>query len=146
MSGFTGLNMKLSLWCHFLHYSSSNGYISGCVYVLDSCQSEKSIVNVLHCFSSCRLSLTSSQPQTRGRGVQLLSQVLQECYSSLSEKELEVLLAFYENRLKDHYVIIPHVLQGLKALTECSVLPPGSAVSILRSIFQDLHVQVNTFV
>uniref|UniRef100_A0A673GQF8 MMS19 nucleotide excision repair protein n=1 Tax=Sinocyclocheilus rhinocerous TaxID=307959 RepID=A0A673GQF8_9TELE len=103
--------------------------------------SEKSIVNVIHCLSSCRLSLTSSQPQTRGRGVQLLSQVLQECYSSLSERELEVLLAFYENRLKDHYVIIPHVLQGLNALTKCSVLPPGSAVSILRSIFQDLHVQ-----
>uniref|UniRef100_A0A8C2HLA9 MMS19 nucleotide excision repair protein n=1 Tax=Cyprinus carpio TaxID=7962 RepID=A0A8C2HLA9_CYPCA len=90
------------------------------------------------------VSLSSSQPQTRGRGVQLLSQVLQECYSSLSEREVEVLLAFYENRLKDHYVIIPHVLQGLKALTKCSVLPPGSAVSVLKSIFQDIHVQVST--
>ncbi|XP_016368875.1 MMS19 nucleotide excision repair protein homolog [Sinocyclocheilus rhinocerous] len=96
---------------------------------------------VLQLIEALGLSLTSSQPQTRGRGVQLLSQVLQECYSSLSERELEVLLAFYENRLKDHYVIIPHVLQGLNALTKCSVLPPGSAVSILRSIFQDLHVQ-----
>uniref|UniRef100_A0A6Q2YID8 MMS19 nucleotide excision repair protein n=1 Tax=Esox lucius TaxID=8010 RepID=A0A6Q2YID8_ESOLU len=54
---------------------------------------------------------------------------------------LVVLLAFYENRLKDHYVITPHVLQGLKALTKCSVLPPGSAVSILKSLFQDVHVQ-----
>ncbi len=30
--------------------------------------------------------------------------------------------------------------------TKCSVLPPGSAVSILRSIFQDVHVQVNAFI
>ncbi len=29
---------------------------------------------------------------------------------------VEVLISFYENRLKDHYVITPHVLQGLKAL------------------------------
>lgn len=29
---------------------------------------------------------------------------------------VEVLIAFYENRLKDHYVITPAVLQGLRAL------------------------------
>uniref|UniRef100_A0A8B9HN32 MMS19 nucleotide excision repair protein n=1 Tax=Astyanax mexicanus TaxID=7994 RepID=A0A8B9HN32_ASTMX len=86
-----------------------------------------------------RISLTSSQSQTRGRGVQLLSEVLQECYSGLSEREVEVLIAFYENRLKDHYAITPHVLRGLKALS--TVLPPGSAVSILRSLFQDVNVQ-----
>ncbi|XP_051968695.1 MMS19 nucleotide excision repair protein homolog [Xyrauchen texanus] len=96
---------------------------------------------ILQLVEALGLSLNSSQPHTRGRGVQLLSQVLQECYSSLSEREVEVLIAFYENRLKDHFVITPHVLQGLKALTKCSVLPPGSAVSILRSIFQDVHVQ-----
>ncbi|XP_067224909.1 MMS19 nucleotide excision repair protein homolog [Chanodichthys erythropterus] len=96
---------------------------------------------ILQLVEALGLSLTSSQHQTRGRGVQLLSLVLQECYSCLSEREVEVLLAFYENRLKDHYVITPHVLQGLRALTKCSVLPPGSAVSILRSIFQDVHVQ-----
>lgn len=29
---------------------------------------------------------------------------------------VEVLIAFYENRLKDHYVVTPPVLRGLKAL------------------------------
>uniref|UniRef100_A0AAR2JJA3 MMS19 nucleotide excision repair protein n=1 Tax=Pygocentrus nattereri TaxID=42514 RepID=A0AAR2JJA3_PYGNA len=99
-----------------------------------------SMIGLLSVF---RLSLTSSQAQTRGRGVQLLSEVLQECYSSLSEREVEVLIAFYENRLKDHYAITPHVLRGLKALAKSSVLPPGSAVSMLKSLFQDVHVQVN---
>ncbi|KAF5889112.1 MMS19 nucleotide excision repair protein, partial [Clarias magur] len=87
------------------------------------------------------LSLTSSQTQTRGRGVQLLSQVLQECYCGLSESEVKVLVTFYENRLKDHYAITPHVLHGLTALAKCTVLPPGSAVSILKALFQDVHVQ-----
>ncbi|XP_029933070.1 MMS19 nucleotide excision repair protein homolog isoform X2 [Myripristis murdjan] len=96
---------------------------------------------VLQLVEALGLSLTSSQPHTRARGVQLLSHVLQECYGDLSEGEVEVLVAFYENRLKDHYVIIPHVLQGLQALTKCSVLPPGCAVSMLRSLFQDVHVQ-----
>ncbi|XP_031424746.1 MMS19 nucleotide excision repair protein homolog isoform X2 [Clupea harengus] len=96
---------------------------------------------VLQLVEALGLSLTSSQQETRARGVKLLSQVLQECYSYLNEREVEVLVAFYENRLKDHYVIIPPVLQGLKALTKSSALPPGSAVSILKSVFQDTHVQ-----
>ncbi|XP_061561738.1 MMS19 nucleotide excision repair protein homolog isoform X1 [Phycodurus eques] len=87
------------------------------------------------------LSLTSTQPQTRARGVKLLSEVLQECYGDLTEKEVEVLIAFYENRLKDHHVTTPPVLQGLRTLTQCPTLPPGSAVSILKSLFQDVHVQ-----
>ncbi|CAN9508908.1 unnamed protein product [Ophioblennius macclurei] len=96
---------------------------------------------VLQLVEALGLSLTSSQPHTRARGVQLLSEVLQECYGELTEKEVEVLISFYENRLKDHYVITPAVLQGLRALTKCAALPPGSAVSMLRSLFQDVHVQ-----
>ena len=34
---------------------------------------------------------------------------------------VDVLLAFYENRLKDHYVITPHVLKGMKALVSLSL-------------------------
>ncbi|XP_028975965.2 MMS19 nucleotide excision repair protein homolog [Esox lucius] len=102
---------------------------------------KKGQFTILQLVEALGLHLTSSQPQTRARGVQLLSSVLQTCHGDLTEGEVVVLLAFYENRLKDHYVITPHVLQGLKALTKCSVLPPGSAVSILKSLFQDVHVQ-----
>uniref|UniRef100_A0AAQ6AA42 MMS19 nucleotide excision repair protein n=1 Tax=Amphiprion ocellaris TaxID=80972 RepID=A0AAQ6AA42_AMPOC len=97
---------------------------------------------VLQLVEALGLSLTSSQAPTRARGVQLLSEVLKECYGELTEREVEVLIAFYENRLKDHYVITPPVLQGLRALVSlCTTLPPGSAVSMLRSLFQDVHVQ-----
>ncbi|KAG9346126.1 hypothetical protein JZ751_007944 [Albula glossodonta] len=95
---------------------------------------------VLELVEALGLSLTSPEPQTRGRGVQLLSLVLQECYVNVSESEVEVLITFYENRLKDHYAITPHVLQGINALTKCT-LPSGLSVSILRSLFQDVHVQ-----
>eukprot|EP00064_Thunnus_orientalis_P010057 superscaffoldBa00001330_g10083 len=77
----------------------------------------------------------------------LLLSLVEEFVSGLQDSKakdtatVEVLIAFYENRLKDHYVITPPVLRGLRALTKCKTLPPGSAVSMLRSLFQDVHVQ-----
>ncbi|XP_077482044.1 MMS19 nucleotide excision repair protein homolog [Stigmatopora argus] len=96
---------------------------------------------VLQLVEALGLSLTSTHPQTRARGVKLLSEVLEDCYGDLTKKEVEVLVAFYENRLKDHHVTTPPVLQGLGILTKCPLLPPGAAISILKSVFQDVHVQ-----
>ncbi|XP_010331526.1 MMS19 nucleotide excision repair protein homolog isoform X2 [Saimiri boliviensis] len=85
--------------------------------------------------------LENPEPRTRARGIQLLSQVLLQCHSLLLEKEVVHLILFYENRLKDHHLVIPSVLQGLKALSLCVALPPGLAVSVLKAIFQEVHVQ-----
>nr|XP_032632800.1 MMS19 nucleotide excision repair protein homolog isoform X2 [Chelonoidis abingdonii] len=59
----------------------------------------------------------------------------------LQEEEVTHLVLFYENRLKDHHLVIPAVLQGLHALSLCEVLAPGLAVSVLKAIFQEVHVQ-----
>ncbi|KAM8924824.1 MMS19 nucleotide excision repair protein homolog [Pelodytes ibericus] len=96
------------------------------------------VLQVVEILGPC---LANTDPRTRGRGVQLLSQVLLQCYPRLKEKEVRVLVVFYENRLKDHHLITPHVLQGLKALSLCDVLPPGLAVSVLKSVFQEVNVQ-----
>ncbi|NWX36025.1 MMS19 protein, partial [Notiomystis cincta] len=85
--------------------------------------------------------LENTDPRTRGRGIQLLSQVLLQCYSLLQEKEVLHLVLFYESRLQDHHLVIPSVLQGLRALSMCEVLSPGLAVSVLKAIFQEIHVQ-----
>uniref|UniRef100_A0A803YL62 MMS19 nucleotide excision repair protein n=1 Tax=Meleagris gallopavo TaxID=9103 RepID=A0A803YL62_MELGA len=85
--------------------------------------------------------LENTDPRTRGRGIQLLSQVLLECHSLLQEKEVLHLVLFYENRLQDHHLMIPSVLQGLRALSLCEALAPGLAVSVLKAIFQEVHVQ-----
>ncbi|NXL82140.1 MMS19 protein, partial [Leptocoma aspasia] len=85
--------------------------------------------------------LENTDPRTRARGIQLLSQVLLQCYSLLQEKEVLHLVLFYESRLQDNHLVIPSVLQGLRALSMCEVLSPGLAVSVLKAIFQEVHVQ-----
>uniref|UniRef100_A0A8C3X055 MMS19 nucleotide excision repair protein n=1 Tax=Catagonus wagneri TaxID=51154 RepID=A0A8C3X055_9CETA len=96
---------------------------------------------VLQVVEALGSSLENPEPRTRARGVQLLSQVLLQCHSLLLEKEVVHLILFYENRLKDHHLVIPSVLQGLRALSLCVALPPGLAVSVLKAIFQEVHVQ-----
>ncbi|EMP27912.1 MMS19 nucleotide excision repair protein like protein [Chelonia mydas] len=90
---------------------------------------------------SDRSCLENTEPRMRGRGLQLLSQVLLHCHSLLQEEEVTHLVLFCENRLKDHHLVIPAVLQGLHALSMCEVLAPGLAVSVLKAIFQEVHVQ-----
>ncbi|XP_036591095.1 MMS19 nucleotide excision repair protein homolog isoform X1 [Trichosurus vulpecula] len=96
------------------------------------------VLQVVEALGSC---LENPEPRTRGRGIQLLSQVLLQCHPLLLEKEVVHLTLFYENQLKDHHLVIPSVLQGLRALSMCDVLPPGLAVSVLKAIFQEVHVQ-----
>ncbi|XP_051679991.1 MMS19 nucleotide excision repair protein homolog isoform X2 [Oryctolagus cuniculus] len=97
--------------------------------------------SVLQVVEALGSSLENPEPRTRARGIQLLSQVLLQCHSLLLEKEVVHLILFYENRLKDHHLVIPSVLQGLRALSLCVTLPPGLAVSVLKAIFQEVHVQ-----
>ncbi|KFV04042.1 MMS19 nucleotide excision repair protein, partial [Pterocles gutturalis] len=96
------------------------------------------VLQLVEALGSC---LENTDPRTRGRGIQLLSQVLLQCYSLLQAKEVLHLVLFYENRLQDHHLVIPSVLQGLRALSMCEVLSPGLAVSVLKAIFQEVHVQ-----
>ncbi|XP_053438842.1 MMS19 nucleotide excision repair protein homolog isoform X4 [Nycticebus coucang] len=96
---------------------------------------------VLQVVEALGSSLENPEPRTRARGIQLLSQVLLQCHSLLLEKEVIHLILFYENRLKDHHLVIPSVLQGLRALSLCVALPPGLAVSVLKAVFQEVHVQ-----
>ncbi|KAL9846651.1 MMS19 nucleotide excision repair protein homolog isoform 2-T2 [Geothlypis trichas] len=96
---------------------------------------------VLQLVEALGFCLENTDPRMRGRGIQLLSQVLLQCYSQLQEKEVLHLVLFYESRLQDNHLVIPSVLQGLRALSMCEVLSPGLAVSVLKAIFQEVHVQ-----
>ncbi|XP_020667711.3 MMS19 nucleotide excision repair protein homolog [Pogona vitticeps] len=96
---------------------------------------------VLDVVENLRSPLENAEPRIRAQGIQMLSDVLLQCYSLLQEQEVTHLVLFYENRLKDHHLVIPCVLQGLKALSMCGVLAPGLAVSVLKAIFQEIHVQ-----
>uniref|UniRef100_A0A8C9MDC2 MMS19 nucleotide excision repair protein n=1 Tax=Panthera tigris altaica TaxID=74533 RepID=A0A8C9MDC2_PANTA len=108
------------------------------LFPLDVKSGSYTVLQVVEALGS---SLENPEPRTRARGIQLLSQVLLQCHSLLLEKEVVHLILFYENRLKDHHFVIPSVLQGLRALSLCVALPPGLAVSVLKAIFQEVHVQ-----
>uniref|UniRef100_A0A8C6RZG1 MMS19 nucleotide excision repair protein n=1 Tax=Nannospalax galili TaxID=1026970 RepID=A0A8C6RZG1_NANGA len=71
-------------------------------------------------------SLENPEPRTRARGIQLLSQVLLQCHSLLLEKEEKI-------------THCQHFLPSQNSL--CVALPPGLAVSVLKAIFQEVHVQ-----
>ncbi|XP_059586240.1 MMS19 nucleotide excision repair protein homolog isoform X2 [Alligator mississippiensis] len=86
-------------------------------------------------------SLEHPEPRTRARGLQLLGQVLLRCHGALRHAEVTHLVLFFEARLKDHHLVIPAVLHGLHALSLSEALAPGLAVSVLKAIFQEVHVQ-----
>lgn len=65
-------------------------------------------------------------------------------FSSISFSTVEVLITFYENRLKDHYVVTPPVLQGLRALVSvCVWWISINILNILYDINWCLHLQVS---
>lgn len=61
--------------------------------------------------------LTDSNPEMRGKGTQILVEVLQKLPEDcLQESELHFMTAFFCDRLKDHNAVIPSVLQGILAI------------------------------
>uniref|UniRef100_S4RJD7 MMS19 nucleotide excision repair protein n=1 Tax=Petromyzon marinus TaxID=7757 RepID=S4RJD7_PETMA len=85
--------------------------------------------------------LTHTETEIRALATRLLSDVLQHNLRKLQPKELEVLALFYIDKLKDHYTVLPSVLQGFVALSSTPNLPVGLEVQVLKAIFQDVHVQ-----
>uniref|UniRef100_A0A4W3IBS1 MMS19 nucleotide excision repair protein n=1 Tax=Callorhinchus milii TaxID=7868 RepID=A0A4W3IBS1_CALMI len=82
-------------------------------FVLGVIDGKYAALDVVEALGTC---LTNPEPRTRGRGVQLLSQVLQVSYSILKQKE-------------EHLSSI------------LSLLPEGLAVATLKALFQEVHVQ-----
>ncbi|XP_078589095.1 MMS19 nucleotide excision repair protein homolog [Branchiostoma floridae x Branchiostoma japonicum] len=98
--------------------------------------------SLLQLVESLGSSLTSTEVTTRARATQLLAEVLHRSPSNrLTEKEAEVLSAFFCDRLLDHHSVQPHVLHGLLALSAAPQLPQGEEVKIVQVIFKEVYVQ-----
>ncbi|XP_066278817.1 MMS19 nucleotide excision repair protein homolog [Branchiostoma lanceolatum] len=98
--------------------------------------------SLLQLVESLGSSLTSTEVTTRARATQLLAEVLHRSPSNrLTEKEAEVLSAFFCDRLLDHHSVQPHVLHGLLALSASPKLPQGDEVKIVQVIFKEVYVQ-----
>ncbi|CAH1783557.1 unnamed protein product [Owenia fusiformis] len=86
--------------------------------------------------------LTSGDVTVRCRGTSLLSGLINKLSAQhLNTQEVDVLVAFFSDRLKDHHSITPQALHGLKALSECSGLTDEGVQAICNSIFKEVTVQ-----
>lgn len=74
-------------------------------------------VKLLSVVESMQEVLTSQDVTTREHGVDFLSWVLTEIpVNLLTDRELNVILSFYLDRLKDHHNLLPAVIKGLLAI------------------------------
>jgi DNA repair/transcription protein MET18/MMS19 len=61
--------------------------------------------------------LTDKKPELREKGTQILAEVLQNLSEDcLQKSEIYFMTTFFCDRLKDHNLVIPPVLQGILAI------------------------------
>ncbi|KAI8812171.1 Dos2-interacting transcription regulator of RNA-Pol-II-domain-containing protein [Cladochytrium replicatum] len=85
--------------------------------------------------------LTSSEPYTRAKGVEILSTVLAQCNSNVIDKSTgSVLLSFFVDRLHDK-ASVPELAKGILALLKLKVVAATDALAIPKGIFAELDVQ-----
>jgi DNA repair/transcription protein MET18/MMS19 len=61
--------------------------------------------------------LTDKKPELREKGTQILAEVLQNLQEDcLQTSQIHFMTTFFCDRLKDHNVVIPSVLQGILAV------------------------------
>lgn len=86
--------------------------------------------------------LTHEDNQIRMKGTMLLSSVLEKLPNDLlDDKQLEFIISFYCDRMKDHHSIIPAILNGVYAIALMKNLPNGAASKVLGSLFMQIPCQ-----
>lgn len=81
--------------------------------------------------------MTDQNVHAREKGVTVLSSVLSQLPQDyLTESELHFITTFYCDRMKDHYSVIPSVLNGTLAIVSISRL----SFFLLHFYFYVLHV------
>ncbi|XP_058454827.1 MMS19 nucleotide excision repair protein isoform X2 [Malaya genurostris] len=86
--------------------------------------------------------LTHEDHQIRMKATMLLSNVLENLPSDLlTAKQVEFLVTFYCDRMKDHHSMIPAILDGLSSLVDMKNLPQGAASKIVSSLSMNIPCQ-----
>ncbi|KAL9698740.1 hypothetical protein quinque_002181 [Culex quinquefasciatus] len=86
--------------------------------------------------------LTHEESAMRLKATSLLSSVLEKLPTDfLSEQQLDFLVTFYCDRMKDHHTMIPTILDGLLALANMNHIPKGAACKLLSSLFLSIPCQ-----
>lgn len=86
--------------------------------------------------------LTHTIAETRRKAVQFLSEVIAQLPGEfLQANQIQLILTFYNDRLKDHHSLLPHVLGGIHSLTH---MANASEEDVLRVLFTILSGVVIT--
>ncbi|KAL0109927.1 hypothetical protein PUN28_013521 [Cardiocondyla obscurior] len=86
--------------------------------------------------------MTDQNVLTREKGVMALSLVMSQLPKDyLIESELNFIVTFYCDRMKDHYSIIPSVLNGIQAIVNMTHLPQNASPALLRVMFEHIQCQ-----
>lgn len=86
--------------------------------------------------------LTNPEAEQRKKGVHFLSQLLSQLPADfLQANQLKFILAFYNDRLKDHHSLVPHVLAGVGTLSH---MPNAAEEDVLRVLITILSGSVIT--
>ncbi|OXA50314.1 MMS19 nucleotide excision repair protein [Folsomia candida] len=86
--------------------------------------------------------LTSTTVLDRVKAVDILARVFSTLPKDfLTEKELEFIVEFLCNRLKDQHLVIPKAILCCYPIVQCQNLPRGAGAQLLHQIFQEANVQ-----
>ncbi|XP_043268206.1 MMS19 nucleotide excision repair protein [Venturia canescens] len=86
--------------------------------------------------------LTNTDFKIRINGVKALSLILEYLpHDYLNESEVELLSAFYCDRLKDHHSIGPATILGIRGIVKMKNLPTQAPARLLSGIFQHIRCQ-----
>jgi len=86
--------------------------------------------------------LTNVKPQIRVGGLLLLTSTLEQLPGDfLQEDEIELLVNFYTDRLRDHHSVIPQTLRGLLYLSKAVNLSKDQLQVLLDRLFREVMIQ-----
>jgi DNA repair/transcription protein MET18/MMS19 len=86
--------------------------------------------------------LTHKEVDIRLKGMKFLSDLLKKLPSDLlDEKQLQFIVTFYCDRMKDHHSIVPQVICGLVEIVDMKNLPRNAPVQILQQTFANIPCQ-----
>ncbi|XP_039490281.1 MMS19 nucleotide excision repair protein [Drosophila santomea] len=89
--------------------------------------------------------LSSPDMEERVAGTNLLSAVLIAIPQDLlQERQLEFLISFYMDRLRDHHNVMPAIIDGIDALVHMKAIPHAQISLILESFFEHTTCQSQT--
>lgn len=89
--------------------------------------------------------LTNKETDIRLKGTQFLSNLLKALPNDfLNQLQIEFIVKFYVDRMKDHHSIFPEIINGIMAIVKMKNFPQKQAPEVLNQMFSQIPCQSQT--